>query len=72
LFADDLESLIENLTGVLIGARLDSQIDHALLFGFQVNRHGLVPFSIANCSVLLGVANVNTAVSTVFSPPLCG
>jgi hypothetical protein len=40
LLADDLESLIEDFTGILIRAGLDGQVDHALLLGFQVNRHG--------------------------------
>src|ERR1700687_3830303 len=40
LLADDFESLIEDFAGVLICARLDGQVDHTLLFGFQVNRHG--------------------------------
>jgi hypothetical protein len=40
LFADDLKGLIENLTWIPIRAGLDGQIDHALLLGIQVNRHG--------------------------------
>jgi hypothetical protein len=40
LLANDLESLIEDFAGVPIRARLDGQVDHTLLFGFQVNRHG--------------------------------
>ena len=40
LLANDLKSLIENLSWVLIRARPHRQIDYALLFGFQVNRHG--------------------------------
>lgn len=40
LLTNDLESLVENFARVLIGAGLDRQIDHALLFGFQVNRQG--------------------------------
>src|SRR5580693_1731934 len=40
LLADSLEGLIENLAWVLIRSGPDRQVDDALLFGFQVNRHG--------------------------------
>ena len=39
LLADDFERLVEDLARVLISARADRQIDHALLFGFEVNHH---------------------------------
>jgi hypothetical protein len=40
LFADDGERLFQDLAGIPIRAGLHGQVDHALLFGFQVNRHG--------------------------------
>jgi hypothetical protein len=57
LLANDLESLIEDFAGVPIRARLDGQVEHTLLFGFQVNRHGrfLAALTMLNCSDLLVV-----------------
>jgi hypothetical protein len=57
LLADDLESLIEDFSGVPIRAGLDGQVEHTLLFGFQVNRHGrfLAALTMLNCSHLLAV-----------------
>src|ERR1700687_3544975 len=46
LFADDLECLIENLDRVLVCAGSYGQVDHALLFGFQVNSHGRLHFRV--------------------------
>jgi hypothetical protein len=40
LFADDGERLFQDLAGISISAGPHGQVDHALLFGFQVNRHG--------------------------------
>ena len=33
------KALIQNFAGVLIGSRPDGQVDHALLFGFETDRH---------------------------------
>jgi hypothetical protein len=43
LLADDLKGLVENLAGVTIRPGADSQVDHALLFRFQVDCHGVSP-----------------------------
>src|ERR1039457_276498 len=45
LFADDLERLVQDLAGIPIRARPEGQVDHALLFRFQVNRHWGLLFS---------------------------
>jgi len=44
LLADNLERLIEHLARVTVGASSDRQVEHALLFRFQVNRHGRISF----------------------------
>src|SRR5271167_1273481 len=45
LLADNLESLIEDFAGILIRAGPEGQVDHALLFRLQVNRHALTLIS---------------------------
>ena len=40
LLADDLECLGEDLAGIFIRARADREVNHTLLFGVQVDRHG--------------------------------
>src|ERR1019366_5392575 len=45
LLADNLERLVQDLAGILTRAGPDCQVDHALLFRFQVNRHEGLQFS---------------------------
>ena len=40
LLANDFEGLVDDLGGRLVCARPDGQVDHALLFGFEVNYQG--------------------------------
>ena len=44
LLTDNLEGLVQDLARVLIGARPDGQVDHALVFRFQVDRHEALPW----------------------------
>ena len=39
LLADDRESLVQNLVRALVGSGLNGQVDEALLFGFEIDRH---------------------------------
>jgi hypothetical protein len=48
LLADDLKSLIENLAGILIRAGPDRPVDDALLFGFEVNGHGVASLNVSS------------------------
>jgi len=60
LFADDFESLIEDFSGIPICAAPDSQVDYALLFRLQIDRHVLTLISTPR-TVKRGVSPVHQA-----------
>lgn len=52
LLANDLECLGEDLAGILIRTRSDREVQHALLFGVQLDCHGAYLYRVALRSVL--------------------
>jgi hypothetical protein len=69
LLPDDLEGLIENLIGTLVCTGASGQIDHALLFGLQVNHHGTLPvlFPYYTSSLPLPLPSINSIFPVFFS-----
>src|SRR5271157_1451218 len=55
VLADNLESLVKDFPGILISAGPDGQVNHALLFGFQVNRHGCPPVRAQSALTLISM-----------------